>query len=125
MRRMDETLDSLASGVNGPKGKEKALTPRSKNLVKMYEEIKMKEDEAILPWQRQLKVNRFMADLQVRKHIEELNDPIVRTQMNIKHQLDHKFIKVFERTEERLKLLEQTVFGAEGPEFRFDKIEKV
>ena len=50
MRRMDETLDSLASGVNGPKGKEKALTPRSKNLVKMYEEIKMKEDEAILPW---------------------------------------------------------------------------
>ena len=45
--------------------------------------------------------------------------------MNIKHQLDHKFIKIFERTEERLKLLEQTVFGAEGSEFRFDKIEKV
>ena len=50
MRRMDETLDSLASGVNGPRGKAKALSPRSKNLAKLYEEIKMKEDEAILPW---------------------------------------------------------------------------
>ena len=52
MRRMDQTLGSLASGMNGPKGKEKALTPRSKKLAQMYEEIKYKEDEAIAPWQR-------------------------------------------------------------------------
>ena len=106
MKRMDDTLDNLQSGVNGPKGREKVLTPRSKNLAKMYDQIKYKDDETILPWQRQLKVNRFMADLQVRKHIEELNEPIVRTQLHIKQQMDHKFIKIFEKTEKRLKLLE-------------------
>ena len=82
MKRMDETLDSLPNGLNGPKGRERALTPRSKRLALMYEEIKYKEDDEMLPWQRQLKVNRFMSDLQVRKHIEELVEPIVKTQLN-------------------------------------------
>ena len=124
MKRMDDTLDSLQSGTNGPKGKSKALTPRSKRMAEMYEEIKYKDDEEMLPWQRQLKVNRFMSDLQVRKHIEELNQPILTTQQNIKHQLDNKFVKVMEATEERLSLLEQAVLGKDGPEFRFERIEK-
>ena len=37
-----------------------------------------------------------MADLQVRKYIEELTDPIMKTQVKIKHQLDTKFVKHFE-----------------------------
>ena len=73
---------------------------------------------------RQLKVNRFMVDLQIRKYIEELIDPVIKTQINIKHQLDHSFVKVMESTESRLVLLEQSVFGEDGPELRFDKIER-
>ena len=69
MKRVDETVESLAAGENGAKGKARALTPRSKRLNEEYEKIKYQEDVSILPWQRQLKVNRFMADLQVRTHI--------------------------------------------------------
>ena len=69
MKRVDETVESLAAGENGAKGKTRALTPRSKRLNEEYEKIKYQEDVSILPWQRQLKVNRFMADLQVRTHI--------------------------------------------------------
>ena len=47
-----------------------------------------------------------MSDLQVRKHIEELTEPIIKTQMSIKHQMDHKFVKVLEETEKRMNLLE-------------------
>ena len=79
MKRMDATLDSLADGSNGPKSRERVLTPRSKALAKKYEEVKFKYDEDILPWERQIKVNRFMAELQVREHIKELTDPIVKT----------------------------------------------
>lgn len=64
-KRMDTSLHSVEreAGVSGPKAQKRALTPRSKRLAEMYEEVKMKDDEEILPWQRQLKVNRFMADL--------------------------------------------------------------
>ena len=79
MKRIDDSMDSRKSGANGPTGLTRALTPRSKQLKDMYDSVKYKEDEEILPWQRQLKVNRFMADLQVRKHIEELIEPIVKT----------------------------------------------
>lgn len=85
MKRLDDTIDSLKEGSNGKKSIDRALTPRSKALALKYEEIKYQDDVEMLPWQRQLKVNRFMSDLQVRKHIEELCDPILRTQMNIKH----------------------------------------
>ena len=69
MKRVDETVEGLAAGDKGPKGKIKALTPRSQRLNAEYEKIKYKDDVNILPWQRQLKVNRFMAELQVRTHI--------------------------------------------------------
>ena len=124
MKRVDDTLDSLQSGANGPKGKSKALTPRSKRMAEMYEEIKYQDDEQMLPWQRQLKVNRFMSDLQVRKYIEELNEPILMTQQKIKQQMDNKFVKVMEQNEKRLVLLEQAVFNKDGPELRFEKIER-
>ena len=76
------------------------------------------------PWQRQLKVNRFMSDLKVREYIGELNQPIVKTQQKIKHQMETKFVKVMEQNETRLSLLEQAVLGKKGAEFRFETIEK-
>ena len=93
-------------------------------MAEMYEEIKYQDDEQMLPWQRQLKVNRFMSDLQVRKYIEELNEPILMTQQKIKQQMDNKFVKVMEQNEKRLVLLEQAVFNKDGPELRFEKIER-
>ena len=45
MKRHDETLDSLQSGTNGPKGKVKALSPRSKRMAEEYEKIKYQDDE--------------------------------------------------------------------------------
>lgn len=51
---MDSSLNSFEGekGVSGPKAMQRALTPRSKRLAAMYEEVKMKDDEEILPWQR-------------------------------------------------------------------------
>ena len=42
----------------------------------------------------------------------------------MKNQLDNQFIKTFEKIEERMMLLETAVFGKEGPERRFEKLEK-
>lgn len=44
-------------------------------------------------------------------------------QQIIRDQMENKFVKQLEKTEQRLKLIEQSVFGAEGPENRFEKIE--
>lgn len=48
----------------------------------------------------------------------------MKAQNKIKHQMDNKFVKHFEHNDERLNLLEQAVFGKEGAEFRFEKLEK-
>ena len=37
--------------------------------------------------------------------------------------MDNKFVKVLEDTEKRMVLLEQAVYGANGPELRFEAIE--
>jgi len=42
----------------------------------------------------------------------------------VKHRMDTEFVEVFENIRKRMVLLEQTVFSAEGPEFRFEKLEK-
>jgi len=38
--------------------------------------------------------------------------------------IKHKFNKVFDKLDKRLKLIEQDVFGEDGPEHRFEVIEK-
>ena len=38
--------------------------------------------------------------------------------------MDTKFLKFFEDLGSRMTLVEQTVFNAEGPEFRFERLEK-
>lgn len=53
MKRMDTKQSMLSeAGGNGPKSKQRVLTPRSKRLRDAYEEIKYEPDEAMLPWQR-------------------------------------------------------------------------
>jgi hypothetical protein len=42
----------------------------------------------------------------------------------LKNQLDNEFIKTFEKIETRMTLLETAVFGKDGPERRFEKLEK-
>lgn len=65
-----------------------------------------------------------MTELQVRQNVHELVDPIMTTQTILKAQVDHSFVKTFENIEKRLVMLEQSVFGVDGPETRFTKIEK-
>ena len=43
--------------------------------------------------------------------------------MDIRDKLDNKFIKQFDAYDQRIELLEQAVFGKEGAERRFEKIE--
>ena len=60
----------------------------------------------------------------MRQYIEELLKPIHILQYKIRKQIDLDFVKVFETTENRLAVLEQSVYGKDGPENRFEKIEK-
>ena len=75
-RRLDETAQSLKSGSSGPKSLSRALTPRSKRVAVEYEKIKDQEDETLTPYQRNLKVNRFMVELAVKQNVLSLTKPI-------------------------------------------------
>jgi siroheme synthase (precorrin-2 oxidase/ferrochelatase) len=65
-----------------------------------------------------------MSDLQVRTEIQELTEPIMNNMHEVKKRMDVEFVAAFKDIEKRMVLLEQTVFRADGPEFRFEKLEK-
>ena len=60
----------------------------------------------------------------MREYVEELIKPVHILQYKIRKQIELDFVKVFETTEHRLSVLEQTMYGKDGPENRFEKIEK-
>ena len=62
----------------------------------MYNEIKNTPDQNLKQWQRQLKINMFMVNFEVRKNIEELVEPIVNIQQKLRRQIKLKFVKKFE-----------------------------
>ena len=90
----------------------------------MYEEVHQKADEELQTWQRQLKVNKFMVDLNIRTTMDELLKPIHKVQNEIRKHIDVNFVAEFADKDKRLLLLEQAVYGKAGPEFRFDKLEE-
>ena len=65
-----------------------------------------------------------MLQLGVRKSVEDLVEPVVNSQEHIQRMLENTLVADVEKLQEQVKFLEHHVYGEEGPEFRFEQIEK-
>ena len=89
-----------------------------------YEKVKDLEDTELTVWQRQIKVNKFMVELGVREKIAALVTPVANAQKYLQDQLETQMVSKIDDMEKRFTLLEQHVYGKEGPETRFEIIEE-
>ena len=116
-------------------GAEKILEVEEKQKIKLissqeverqnmlYEEIADVEDEELTAWQRQLKVNRFMADLEIRKMISLQLEPVFENQDRLQKlmvgDMGSKIYKLGDRIDE----LEECLYQKGTKEDRFVKLE--
>ena len=88
-----------------------------------FQKIQGVDDVELTTWQRQIKVNKFMVELEVRGEIARLVTPISDAQKYLQDQLETELVDELKDLQERFVLLEQHVYGKPGPETRFETIE--
>ena len=71
-----------------------------------YEQIAKVDDVELSTWQRQVKVNKFMVELEVRGEIAKLVTPIADAQKYLQDQLETELIDEITDLKDRFTLLE-------------------
>ena len=71
-----------------------------------YEQIAKVDDVLLSTWQRQVKVNKFMVELEVRGEIAKLVTPIADAQKYLQDQLETELIDEITDLKDRFTLLE-------------------
>ena len=65
-----------------------------------------------------------MLELGVRQTVQELVEPVINAQEHIQRMLETSLIADVKKLQEQVKFLEHHVYGEDGPEVRFEYIEK-
>lgn len=91
-------------------------------MLNEWQRIADLDDAEITPWQRQLRVNKTLLEMNVRKMITSLTDPVIKSQQDIERELQNIVQKRITEVIMRVESLEFDVYGKKG---RDDKIQSM
>ncbi len=94
-----------------------------RQINKGYDEVADTDDVELTAWQRQLKVNKYMVDLQIRKMITTLLEPVYEGQEKIHETLLNIVGDRIVRVSDRVGDLEEILYRGETKNDRFTDLE--
>lgn len=85
-----------------------------------WHRIKDTDDTELLPWERQLRVNRFMLEHQVNIQIDKRQKPIYASQAETLEKVDRLMVGPFKLLIDRVEDLELSVYGTNSKTNKLD-----
>ena len=93
-------------------------------MMDEYKQIADLDDIEITPWQRQLRVNKFMLDVGIKKTITELLEPIYEANQQIEASLQQTVSQTIGGINSRLTKLEDDVYRGESRDDRLSRFDE-
>ena len=88
-----------------------------------YEQIADLDDLEITPWQRQMRVNKFMIEVRVRELISHMINPVYRNQENLEKELATVISDQISDLQGRLRIAEDYLYNNETRDDKLTRFE--